>query len=464
MWSLADRLKRLERELGLAAAPSPFDMDPKIIRRRVEATLSAEEAERKCYMKHKIRLAAALTAVTLAFTGTALAAGPTLADVLRETLGGFLPYAQPQENMAEDQGIRVKVVSALADQTTLRIYAEITDLTEDRLENAKIDGLAQLKLEGERMYTSSSDLIRYDKETKTALMCFSRYTGVPLPDEMQTTLRIIGLQPDYHRFSADSIPLELISPSYAKEQTLETGEVVLVPGQTNYALTGEKAAGVVVSSIGFASDGRLHILFQFPGTVENGHGICSVYSNSWEKGSGTGDVKFNQDFQSTLFTEGGVTYYDHASHGAPEELGDIKELAYPGGVYLSSSKIEGTWEVPVTIKRMADVTSPLTGLIDHNTLQELVLSPYGVIIRSTSTDYTLIEGYPLTVFLADGTTLHPKVSMTGGDADYTTHFARWEFEDAVEVTDITGVALGCWMIPVENGVAGEGYWLPALPE
>ena len=42
--------------------------------------------------------------------------------------------------------------------------------------------------------------------------------------------------------------------------------------------------------------------------------------------------------------------------------------------------------------------------------------------------------------------------------------ARWEFDRPIEVNDITGVALGCWMIPVENGVAGEGYWLPSLPE
>ena len=57
---MADRLKHLERELGLAAAPSPFAIDPKTICRRVETTLSAEETERKQYMKHKIRLAAVL--------------------------------------------------------------------------------------------------------------------------------------------------------------------------------------------------------------------------------------------------------------------------------------------------------------------------------------------------------------------------------------------------------------------
>ena len=124
MWSLADRLKHLERELGLTAAPSPFDMDPKIIRRRVEATLSAEERERKCYMKHKLRLAAIFTAAALALTGTALAAGPTL---LQAALGAFAPYAQTQEGVVEKEGIRVKVLSALTDDLSMKAvtrYAE----------------------------------------------------------------------------------------------------------------------------------------------------------------------------------------------------------------------------------------------------------------------------------------------------------------------------------------------------
>ena len=42
--------------------------------------------------------------------------------------------------------------------------------------------------------------------------------------------------------------------------------------------------------------------------------------------------------------------------------------------------------------------------------------------------------------------------------------SRWVFDRPIEVEDITGIALGCWMIPVENGTAGAGYWLPAWPE
>ena len=84
-------------------------------------------------MRHKIRLAAVLTAACVALTGTALAAGPTL---LQAALGAFAPYAQSQEGVVEVEGIRVKVLSALTDDLCAKVYLEVTDLTGDRLEKA----------------------------------------------------------------------------------------------------------------------------------------------------------------------------------------------------------------------------------------------------------------------------------------------------------------------------------------
>lgn len=458
------RLDSLSRSLGLQTALPPYPVDAKQICRRVEKTLSAQPKERRSYMFLKIRLAAAATAAVMALGGTAVGVGPTLGEALLDALGGFAFYAQKQEGAVTDQGIRVRVVSALADQTTLRVYAEVTDLTGDRLAGAKIDGIVKLELEGETSWGIASQVVSYDSEARTALMCFTKYAGMTIPAETEAVLRIGRIQPGYHNFSADSIPVELIPAGYVEEQKLESGETVLIPGQTDYALTGEKAEGVILSSIGFASDGRLHFLFQFPGKAsETSHGICTVYSRSWTEESGTADTKFNRNFENVTFTVDGVTYHDFAVSGTPEELYDIKELAYPGGVYISGEKVEGTWEVPVVVKRIEDVTSPLSGVIDHSTLRELVLSPYGVIVRTTSPDYTQIGGYPLSVFLADGTILRPESTTTGGGFNTDEHTARWEFAEPVEIGEITGVAIGCWMIPVENGVAGEGYWLAELP-
>lgn len=453
---MADRLKRLERELGLATAPSPFDMDPKIIRHRVEATLSAEERERKCYMRHKIRLAAVFTAAAVALTGTALAAGPTL---LQAALGAFAPYAQSQEGVAEAEGIRVKVLSALTDDLCAKVYLEVTDLTGDRLEKAEISGKLGLRLEGETSWSEGCRIVDYDPDTKTALVCVERNAGVFLREEMESTVILSGLQPEYHRFSSEPLPVEAIPDRLLRTRQLNTGESVLVPGQNSLELA--EGDGVSISSMGFGDDGRLHFLSVFPqGARDSGLAILTVYSKTPAENGGT---FFQKDLQGARFVEGGRVYYDFSLSATLADWENIDSITGVYGVYITSDPVEATWELPVTLRPVETVSSPLSGLIDHNTLKELRLSPLGVVLVSSSTDWTQIGGYPLTVFLADGTTLHPESGIHGHQKDGP-NLSRWEFDRPVEIKNITGVALGCWMIPVENGMAGEGYWLPALPE
>lgn len=456
VWSLADRLKRLERELGLTAAPSPFDMDSKIIRRRVEATLSAAERERKCYMRHKIRLVAVFTAATVALTGTALAAGPTL---LQAALGAFAPYAQSQEGVAEAEGIRVKVLSALTDDLCAKVYLEVTDLTGDQLEKAEISGKLGLKLEGETSWSEGCRIVDYDPETKTALICVERNAGVFLQGEMESTVILSDLRPEYHRFSSEPLPVEAIPDRLLRTRRLETGESVLVPGQNPLELA--DGDGVAISSMGFGDDGRLHFLSVFPqGAQDNGHAILTVYSKTPAE---NGATFFCKGYQDARFVENGRVYYDFSLSATLADRENIDSVTGVYGVYTASDPVEATWELPVTLRPVETVTSPLSGLIDHNTLEELRLSPLGVVLVSSSTDWTQIGGYPLTIFLADGTSLHPEAGVHGHQKDGP-NLSRWEFDRPVEIENVTGVALGCWMIPVDSGTAGEGYWLPALPE
>lgn len=456
MWSLADRLKCLERELGLAAAPSPFDMDPKIIRRRVEATLSAEERERKCYMRHKLRLAAVFTAAAVTLTTTALAAGPTL---LQAALGAFAPYAQSQEGTVIHDGIQVKVLSALTDDLCAKVYLEVTDLTGDRLKNATISGKLKLTLEGENSWSEGCRTVDYDPDTKTALVCVERNTGVFLREEMESTVILNNLQPEYHRFSSEPLPVEAIPDRLLRTQRLDSGESVLVPGQNPLELA--EGDGVSISSMGFGDDGRLHFLSVFPqGARDSGHSILTVYSKTSSEKGGT---FFREDFQDARFVENGRLYYDFSCSATLSDRENIDSITGVYGVYITSDPVEATWELPVTLRPVETVTSPLSGLIDHNTLKELHLSPLGVVLVSSSPNYTQIGGYPLTVYLADGSSFHPEAGIHGHQKDGP-NMARWVFDRPTDVSSITGVALGCWMIPVENGVAGEGYWLAALPE
>lgn len=456
MWSLADRLKKLERELGLAAAPSPFALDPKTISRRVETVLSAQERERNCYMRHKIRLAAVLTAACVALTGTALAAGPTL---LQAALGAFAPYAQSQEGVVEVEGIRVKVLSALTDDLCAKVYLEVTDLTGDRLEKAEISGRLGLRLEGETSWSEGCRIVDYDRSTKTALVCVERNAGVFLREEVKSTVILSGLQPEYHRFNSQPLPVEAIPDRLLRTRQLDTGESVLIPGQN--PLEPAEGDGVTISSMGFGDDGRLHFLSAFPqGAKDRGHAILTVYSKTPAENGGT---FFQKDLQGVRFVEAGRVYYDFSLSAALADRENIDSITGVYGVYTASDPVETTWELPVTLRPVEAVTSPLSGLIDHNTLEELRLSPLGVVLVSSSPDYTQIGGYPLTVFLADGTSLHPEAGIHGHQKDGP-NMSRWVFDRPIEVEDITGIALGCWMIPVENGTAGAGYWLPAWPE
>ena len=461
---MPDRLKKLERELGLPPSPPPFALDETQICRRVEGALSARGEERKRYMRHKTRLAAVLAAAAVVLAGTAIAAGPLLGEALQRALGGFAPYAQTLEGTATDQGIRVRVLSALADSTTVKVYAEVTDLEGDRLANASIHGWVNIESDADSSIVSlSGSLLSYDPQAKTALMVFSRSGSGGLTDQTSAVLEITGIQPEYYSFETDPIPVEAITSELLATQVLSTGETVLAPGQNPLELG--KGGGVSLSSAGFAADGRLHFLFCLPDGAdpERSSVLLTAYSKSWREGDGP-DLKFNQDMQRIAFLQDGAVYYDLSVTAVPDDLPDLLELTGAYGSYICAQEVEGTWEIPVAVTPVEEHTSPLTGTIDHSTLLELSLSPLGVILRSSSPDMTQIGGYPLTVFLADGTRLHPASSTVGAGSDLEVHLARWEFEHPVELEQITGVALGCWMIPVENGVAGEGYWLAALPE
>lgn len=476
---MADRLKKLERELGLAAAPSPFALDPKIICRRVEKTLSAEEAERKSYMKHKLRLAAVLTAAALALTTTALAAGPAINEMLQAALGVFAPYVQELEGEAVHQGLRVRVLSALADSTTVTVYAEITDLTGDRLKDLKrfvFRGELDIELEGENHWSWGTEKLSYDPETKTALVTLTRYMGGTFARPTDGTVTIDYIQPGYHHFFKDeNIPLEGLTAQVQPSKTLPTGETVLLPGRERELPT---SMDIALAAVGYGSDGRFHTLFRLPDEaileLSSCHALpytpptperANFFWGATEGESGKSDWPKNGSYDINVadFVQDGKKYHDLSyvrrpgGPELPECLGLLE--AY----IITEEPVEGPWVIPITVQPVESVKSPLAGVIDHSALKELELSSLSVHLTSRSENGTQITGYPLTVFFADGTSQHP-IRETASYLPDDSIIAHWRFDRPVEVNDITGVALGCWMIPVEKGIAGEGYWLPALPE
>lgn len=436
----------------------------------VRAVSQAKQEEEKPVKKVRttVRNVLVAAAVCAAMALTALAASPTLRQALADALGGFAPYAQNLEGVVEDNGFRLQVLSALTDANHAIVYAQLTDLEGDRLAEANVFGELDLPLAGETSYSFGCGVESYDPETRTALLRFNKDAGAIIPDGAEGEITLSSVQPGYHDFSSQPIPVDHIPNTYLSTMPLSSGETVLLPEQNPLDLPGKPdREGAHLSSAGFAADGRLHYLVRLPegALPEYCIVLTTTYSKSWKSPEEGADTFFNQDFQSVAFSYEGAVYYDFSTVAALSDWGNIKEITGVYGKYMTAERIDFAQPLRLPVKlSVADAaTSPLSGLIDHNTLQELRLSPLGVTILSTSPDDTLIGGYPLTVFLADGSSFHPESGMYGHQKDGP-NMARWVFEKPVEVSDMTGIALGCWMIPVENGIAGEGYWLSALPD
>ncbi len=437
----------------------------------VRAVKQTQQEEEKPVKKARMTMRTVLVAaaVCAAMAITAFAASPTLRQALADALGGFAPYAQSLEGTVEDNGFRLQVLSALTDANHANVYAQLTDLEGDRLAEASVSGELNIHLTEATSHSLFCAVESYDPETRTALLRFSTDVGVLIPDGAEGEIILYSVQPGFHTFSSEPIPADHIPNVYLETMTLSSGETVLLPEQNPLDLPGEPdREGAHLSSAGFAADGRLHYLVRFPeGTVAEGtlSALVTTYSKSWKSPADGADTFFNHDYQSVAFPYEGAVYYDFSTVAALSDRDNIKELTGTYGRYVTAEEIEFVQplRLPVTLSVADAVSSPLSGLIDHNTLRELRLSPLGVAILSTAPDDTMIGGYPLTVFLADGTSLHPKSGIVCHQKD-SPNMASWVFEEPMEVTDITGVALGCWMIPVENGTAGEGYWLSALPD
>lgn len=130
------------------------------------------------------KLALIAAAACLLLMGTALAASPGLREMLAGALGGFAPYAQEQDGQAYVMdGIEVRVLSAMADQDTIRVYAQLKDLEGDRLSD-HVHGMGLVEApkpkddDGITGNIFGAQCLGYDEESKTALMVFTTWGRV----------------------------------------------------------------------------------------------------------------------------------------------------------------------------------------------------------------------------------------------------------------------------------------------
>ena len=441
-------------------------------RAAILAAAGGAGARRRDRRPWRVCLTAAALCAALAVT--AVAASPSLREALAHMLGGFEPYAQEVEGVAAtDQGIQLRVVSALSDGNKTVIYLEARDLEQERL-GAQTTFQTLWVDRPEAAYVggtfSSGQTVSYDAETHTALMRFS-FTGDGPPASGGTLeLGIRSFTPSLW-MEEGSMPQELLTQDLLEVMELETGETVLVPEQTSAGLEGIQSG--FLSAVGFGTDGRLHIQFRYGEGINAAESTLhlEVGSRSYEASDGGDQAAYDrllryfdmgEDGGETLFEYGGAWYQDTCYNIWPSDWEDVS-LGGVSGRFNGGELIEGEWNLSIPLENVPHRRIPVGEYIGHIRLTYLDLTAMGMSVESDPGETPDTLGYPASLFFSDGTTLAlGKPDTTSNGQGYS--FNHWSTEAPIDPGQVVGVSIGMRYIPIQSGdTAGPGYWLAELP-
>ncbi len=420
-------------------------------------------------------IAAALCAV---LSITALAVSPALREALQNALGGFAPYAQDMrggEISCADQGIEVKVISALSDGNTAKIYYEVRDYRGDRLDGFLYDDLRLMPADDEVPWVSYGGggdfTIGYDAETKTALRTASFEADGPAAEAFTLDFDIRKFSPGLH-LEEPAIDPAWIAGETLKTKTLEDGKVVLAPEQNPRPLDSEYLS---VSSFGFGEDGVLHFQVRAEGDAAQWDWEeCVMYFGGSSRSDTASDRSRTKRYRAsretapvTWFEQDGAFYWEVRTGVTPADVaeGDVEWDEALCAYCYTRPPIEGEWSLEIITQPVEQISIDMTGsqtVLADVAARTLHLSVLGCTIESDPNGAAGTLGYILTVYLADGSTI------SAGRDDGLFHAGRyavnhWSFPEPVEPGEVTAIAIGQWYVPIENGIAQPGYWLDEQP-
>ena len=199
------------------------------------------------------RRAIVALALCAALVVTAVAAGPSVWNILKSYLGPYAPFAQEMEGTASDQGVRLELVSAVSDGYTAQIFYTITDEEGGRF-NADHTTVAA-SLEGTNLggMSTGSRIVSYDADSSTLLMEVSA-TGIDTSQPLE--LVVEKIDPASYMLWDSRFPAE-VPEEPLETETTEDGDVVLKAEQNPQ--TSPDTDVVRISSVGYDGAGNFHI-------------------------------------------------------------------------------------------------------------------------------------------------------------------------------------------------------------
>ena len=443
--------------------------DPKLVadtKAAMRAVLTGEQKLRR----HLTRRGLAALAAAAVLTVTALAAAPTLWQVIQTDLGNRAPYAAQVLGSCEDQGIRIEVQAAPADTRVTRLYFTVEDLTGNTLDaDTTSDLILSQETDGQFDWGNGGkglELLSYDPEQHLAALVYSRGTA-DLADSPPTHIR---LNATYfipgHRQAELALDREELPTETLESAVTDTGAAILLPNQNPMGLGQD--GDISISSISFASDGSFHIRFAQEETVSPiTDGGCPFRADYYLHDPENPDRWPEQSVDDIICTavDGG---WDLCLPSLTPNTLEYLDLLYLTADYSAAGgRIDGNWEITVPVEVMDLRTATPAELLvfpytqdgeqpygrDHDAqLGTLTVSPLSV-----CADFTTPEGQEepcmlngaelsLTVTLADGTVLTPAYydevwSQRAG-------WVMWEFAEPIAPDVVASVTLNGEIVPL----------------
>lgn len=368
-------------------------------------------------------------ALCAALVVTAVAAGPSVWSALAEHLGPFGPYGQKLEGVQTVNGIEVKLLEAVTDGYSARVYYTLTDLEGDRLsENTVVSGgvngvsLGAVSRVGGRV-------ISYDPDTRTLLM---EKTLMGADFTQPAVLTVQTADPAWREF--DTV-LPVTIPDTPIRTTQEDGRGTALPGQNTVA--DPNCGDYVLSTVGFDVRGRFHALVLFGEEFTDLTAVAVPYVPGAE---GMDRYPGESSFVEVEHGE------DNITTGATPEQVSYVELS--GSYRGEEEPVELNVTFPLDLQPVEQWSLELRRAVGGVEVEKIHLSPLSLAVfyRDSATGFA----GQATLERKDGTQvpLRLQIGCSETAEDQDLHYDFWSFDEPVELEDIASVTIAGETFPV----------------